>query len=174
MLFLYLLLLSVSVDAYIETDDGGKINLSEILKRLADLEERLRVQERINEEKSNIIRRLQLQKTDEHHLTKDENKLSETGEDNGNQGMGMDIENKTYITGDKYDHGITHSLPISTIFPRYEKSAKFAGKRIQRRSSEGFFFIVMHSCLICSSRKTRMFGTSSNTFSAINSKNPLY
>jgi hypothetical protein len=62
MLIFFLLLFSVPVDARVESDDGGTVHITELLKRMADLEERLKVQERINEERSDTIRRLQLEK----------------------------------------------------------------------------------------------------------------
>jgi hypothetical protein len=134
MLVFIVLLLSASVGAHVETDDT--IHLSKLPKRVADLEERLKVQERIIEEQGELIRRL-FEMINKAHLTENEKKPINTEKDNGNQWMRVDTENKARLTDDKEGLNTEHTSWTSNNVQRvdkrsYEKSSHLVWNRINR------------------------------------------
>jgi uncharacterized coiled-coil protein SlyX len=134
MLVFIVLLLSASVGAHVETDDTS--HLSQIPKRMADLEEKLKVQEQIIEEQSELIRRL----FEIINKDKNEKKLINTEKDTGNQWMRVDTENKTRHTDDKEGLNTEHTSGTSNNVERvdkrsYEKSSHLVWNRIQRAAS---------------------------------------
>jgi hypothetical protein len=132
MLVFTILFLSVSVHAHVEIGDGGTINLFELLRRLADLEERLRVQERINEEQCDIMRDLQLWTINISHFTEekehvhifvDTESTMSANENNEKEGMHRNINNTTQPIDYKEGQSMNHVMLNSN--------------RIHRRALEG-------------------------------------
>jgi hypothetical protein len=116
MLVFIVLLLSTSVGARVEIDDT--IHISKIPKRVVDLEEKLKVQERINEEQGELIRRL-FEIINKDHV------------------MSLDTENHTNSADDKNSSNREHILWSSNNVQQYgkrshEEPSNVNWNRIQR------------------------------------------
>jgi hypothetical protein len=149
MLIFFLLLFSVPVDALVENDDRGTIHLSELLKRMVDLEERLKVQERINLEQSDMIRRLQLEKTNEPNVSQNKRGPEKTEVVNRNQPIKVDIENQTHSTDDQNSNSngeLQNSNAIQSNRRSYGESA-FGMNKIRKRASEGLSYLNIRPCI---------------------------
>ncbi|XP_056002058.1 uncharacterized protein LOC130049047 [Ostrea edulis] len=132
MILFIIFILFLSSVAGVESE-GEKVELSMLLRRISDLEERLHKQERVNEEQNTIIKTLLLEKTETDTAQETEIVTSiQTEQNEGSQWDNGDLENNP-ISGEGA-RGVNVGIKSQTVatIQSLVKDLKETSRKIQR------------------------------------------
>jgi hypothetical protein len=134
--FIIFTLFLSSIDGF--ENEGENSELSVLFKRLAGLEERLRVQERINEEQEVTIKDLILEKEKRPNTLKTETVMPvETEQNGGGQWPNGELDNGTISGEGARGVNVEVSADIQSFDKDSKKNLPKFGSRIQRGSLDG-------------------------------------